>query len=395
MSTSRLRRSRILGVAVVATAALGSGSVQALTLGSVASLGAKLNACSSTPAFYANSSSVAPSYTVPAAGGAIESWSTGTTGATAGAPVGMLVLHPVGSSFEVVAFNARTLPTPLPPGGAAVFPLATPILVHSGDVLGLYGSSTATTCYYESGNETDLMSIGYAAETAPGTTLAPIGSGGKYRVNVSAALSQSEDASLSATAQPATITAGGVSIFRLTIANTGPSSAPITVTDVVPPGLGVLSAAADSGSCVPAGQTVTCTVNLGAGASSEEDIAVSAGAAGTYANAALAASAITDPNPANNGASATLTVNPAPSSPPAACKLIALAGAQLSLAKAVVPALGCTLGKLIPKASKKVAKGTVISTTPGPSASLPSGTKVNIIYSSGPPKRKKGHAKKH
>jgi beta-lactam-binding protein with PASTA domain len=43
---------------------------------------------------------------------------------------------------------------------------------------------------------------------------------------------------------------------------------------------------------------------------------------------------------------------------------------------------------------EKLRKGFVISTSPGPGKTLANGTKVNIVVSSGPPKKKKKKKKK-
>jgi hypothetical protein len=123
-------------------------------------------------------------------------------------------------------------------------------------------------------------------------------------------------------------------------------------------------------------------------------IIVSAPTAGKYADTATVAGSLTDPNPANNVASATLTVNAPALTPPPPCKTIQLAGAPLALAKVVIPALNCTVGKVTSKASKTVRKGFVISTSPGPGATLAAGSVVNIVTSSGPPKKKKKSKKK-
>jgi hypothetical protein len=129
-------------------------------------------------------------------------------------------------------------------------------------------------------------------------------------------------------------------------------------------------------------------------------IIVSAPNAGSYADAASVSASLPDPNPANNSASATLVVN-APTAPPAPtpapapnCKVVQLAGTPLAVAKVVIGALNCKVGKITSKASKTVPKGLVISTSPGSGAALAAGSAVNIVTSSGPPKKHK-KKKKH
>jgi beta-lactam-binding protein with PASTA domain len=76
------------------------------------------------------------------------------------------------------------------------------------------------------------------------------------------------------------------------------------------------------------------------------------------------------------------------------CFLPKFASTSLAFVKQLLPLLGCRVGKVTKVASRKVAKGLVVSTTPGP-ATLPAGTAVNIKVSSGPPKKKKKKKKKH
>ena len=104
---------------------------------------------------------------------------------------------------------------------------------------------------------------------------------------------------------------------------------------------------------------------------------------------------LADTNAANNTAAPTLNVSAlAPVGPAVQCKVVQLAGVPLSVAKLVIPALNCKLGKLTSKASKSVRKGYVISTTPRSGATLAAGSAVSVVTSSGPPKKKK-HKKKH
>ncbi|HWF34321.1 MAG TPA: PASTA domain-containing protein, partial [Solirubrobacteraceae bacterium] len=101
---------------------------------------------------------------------------------------------------------------------------------------------------------------------------------------------------------------------------------------------------------------------------------------------------LTDPTPADNAATATLTVTAPPVPPRPSCKTVKLAGAPLAVAKVALPALNCKIGKTTKKASKQIPKGDVISTSPGAGKTLANGTKVNLVVSSGPPKKK--HKKK-
>jgi hypothetical protein len=86
--------------------------------------------------------------------------------------------------------------------------------------------------------------------------------------------------------------------------------------------------------------------------------------------------------------SANFVQNPITAATPP-CQVTKLAGARLAVAKTVLQAHNCRIGKTTKKASVKVAKGHVISTNPGAGKTLAPGAKVNIVVSSGPAKHKK------
>jgi hypothetical protein len=382
-------------------------SAQALRLGTTTvPSGATPNGCGGSYDFYVqNATDSAYQYAVPSGGGQISEWSANTTGAAIATPLSLLVLQPSGGSYKVVGFDSEALPSPLPVSGITEFALATPITVTGGELLGLYGASGTVACYFAGGSSipaAEMISVG-ATAVAPsiGAIYSPSVSGGSILVNVSAELKQSFDAALSGAATPSTITAGGVSDYSFTVSNGGISAAPATFTDGIPSGLTVLSAVAGSGSCSTAGQTVTCAISsLPPGASVPVSIVVSAAGAGNYADTATVAAgseALPDRNPANNTAAATLTVSaPSPGAPPPVpqkCKVVGLAGTPLTVAKAVIAALNCKVGKVTSKSSKSVHKGLVLSTSPGSGATLAAGSAVNLVTSSGPPKKK--HKTKH
>jgi hypothetical protein len=158
----------------------------------------------------------------------------------------------------------------------------------------------------------------------------------------------------------------------------------------VPKGLSVLAAISGSGSCVTSGQLVTCTTEaLAPGSTTTISIVVKTSAPGSFTDTATAASSLfSDPNTANNVASADLAVTPIPTAAPG-CRIVALKGVPLGTAKSVLRGLNCTVGKVSKKASKSVRKGDVLSTSPG-SGSRRAGTKVAIVVSSGKPKHARG-----
>jgi uncharacterized repeat protein (TIGR01451 family) len=381
------------------------GAASALTLGTTTfPAGAAGGACITGYAFVQSATDATYQYKVPADGGRITSWSTNTAGGVAETPLTLLLLRGGGNEFKVVNFDRETLPNPLPPSGVATFQLPTPWTVTGGELLGLYGPGVGVDCYYSGAGvpAADVLSFDTtAAPPAIGVTY-PTMSQGSILVNVAAELSQSLDAGITGSAAPATITAGGASEYAFTVSNSGVSAAPVTFTDGVPAGLTILSAVAGSGTCSTAGQTVSCTMpNLEAGQSAPVSILVAAPNAGSYSDTATVSAvsgSLADTNPGNNTAAATLNVNapalaPVTPAPPAQCKVVQLAGAPLSVAKLVIEALNCKVGKVTSKASKSVRKGYVLSTTPRSGATLAAGSAVGVVTSSGPPKKHK--KKKH
>ncbi len=325
---------------------------------------------------------------MPTGGGLITSWETSF--GSPGAPVSLVMLRPTSTagSYTVVGSDSESLPTPIAANHISAFAVSTPIAVQGGDVLGIaVGAHSASACIYEGGTG-DTIFDGIAPALAPGTSLTGPSSGEKERVNLSAELIQSVDLSLGEAITPAS-GAPGVALISLTPGGPGPGGVPATVSDIVPAGLTVLAAATSSGgSCSVTGQTVTCSlseVSLGA-AAPVIDIVVSSTAPGTYTNQALLTPGLADSNPANNTASATLTVT-APN-PPAMCTVISFKGATLGLTETALKALHCHVGKVKKVASKTVRKGLVVSTSLKPGTSAAANTTVGINVSSGKPKKK-------
>src|SRR5262249_29834858 len=117
----------------------------------------------------------------------------------------------------------------------------------------------------------------------------------------------SADLSITKTA-PATVGAGQQFTYTLSVHNGGPSDATgVSVTDPLPTGVTFVSA---STGCTNASGTVTCTVGaLANGANATATIVVTAPNNATpLTNTATVAGSPTDPNTANNTASATTTV---------------------------------------------------------------------------------------
>lgn len=332
-------------VGPLAFAAAASASTLGITSPPSGSTG---GACGPEVIAQATDDSTTP-YHVPATGGQITQWQTVTTGETPGAALTFAVLRAGGGGgYTVVGADSETVPNPLPSGGVATYPLSTPIQVQGGDTLALYSASAGVKCYFFGGSTPAGDSLIALTDSSPppsaGQTITMTGvpSGPQFTLNVAATLTPgTEDAAVTTTPGPSGASAGQAALLSSTVTNNGPGASPITFTDTVPSGMTIDSALAAGGSCSVSGQTVTCTLSgLARGQSAPVAVVVTPSSPGSYENNVSVAppSGTTDPNTANNTASATLNVV---LSLPAKCVVPKLKGASSSLAKTVLKDLGC------------------------------------------------------
>lgn len=318
--------------------------------------------------------------------GTLAQWQTNTVGDTAGQELTFVVASPnPDGSYSVVGADTETLPSPLP--AVASFTLSNPIAVKAGDTVGLYSPGDDSTCYFEGGSVPADDSITGVAGTSPpssGETLepdrGPMSPG--FTIDVAATVDVSEDAGVSTSAGPANAATDYPALLSSTVTNNGPGTDPITFTDNVPAGLTVDSAVAGSGGCTTSGQTVTCTISgLGTGDSAPVNIVVTPNIAGTYNDAVSVSlpSGDTDPNPANNTATAKLFVSTTPTT--TKCLVPRLRSTSKHAAKKVLHLLGCKV-KVKRAHSRRVGRGGVVRTKPRAGA-YPLGKVVTLIVSSG------------
>jgi hypothetical protein len=386
--------------AVALVLAIPAAASVAATLGTTTQpTGSSPNGCGSGSVIAQFTSDPSTPYTVPSGGGLITHWSINTEGDTPGLPVTLVVLRPnAGDSFAVVGTDSETIPSPLPSGNIATYALSAPISVAEGDTLGLWtDTDSGVTCYWDGGSTpaTDSL-IGFDASTPPttGQVFASFGSSGPgFTMNVSATLGPDvQDAGVTTTAAPADAVVGYPELLSSTVSNGGVGASPITFIDHVPSGFTVSSVVTGSGTCSRSGQFVFCTITgLAAGKSGVVSIVATPTSSGTYTNAvAVAPSSGTDPNPANDNASAALSVRSASAVP--TCVVPKLKGTPVRAAKQLLHALGCVVGKVGHRHSKSIRKGNVIGTTPR-AGTYPSGEVVRIQVSSGRKKTKKGRGR--
>lgn len=256
------------------------------------------------------------------------------------------------------------------------------IPVHSGDVLG-YSTTTGAYCARSTGVATDQIAVTsmnpmYVADGSPITYSS---SAPNYVPNVAATLepdadgdgygddsqdscpadpaihsgSCTTDVALTQTASPTTAQVGDLVPLTLTATNLAGATAAITVTDVLPAGM--TAVAAGGGTCT-IGATVTCQIgSLAVGASTTVIVVARATAVGAQTAAGTVSSPLVDPTPGNNAASATVTVSPATVIPPPTpldrCVVPKLTKQPLAVAKLLLKAAHCGVGKVTTAKAKK------------------------------------------
>ena len=352
--------------------------------------------CSPGPVFY-TTPIAGPGYTyaVPPGGGTITEWGTTVgTDALGGAPIALVVLRPatVGKLYTVVGSDERKVPYSVPPSMNLVYTVPTPIQASGGDLIGIYTiGSPETWCGVSSDDfapaRTTLGIAGLNLNNIsfpPGRQLEGLLTVPNTMTNVWATVVPTIDASVSGAVLSDSIAPGDVGAYAFTVANNGPGAGGIVFSATVPNGLNVLSATAGAGTCTVSGPCRACLSELrdGAGRWWRPAVPGSLKVSCCWRRPVEAARTLTLTVVAG-AASAKL-----PSAPPA-CKTIALKGTSLALAKRVIAALNCKLGKVTKAASKSVKKGLVVSTSPGAGKTLANGTKIKVVQSSGPRKKKR------
>jgi uncharacterized repeat protein (TIGR01451 family) len=154
----------------------------------------------------------------------------------------------------------------------------------------------------EAGQFVTAIATDYASNTSEFSACVPV-----------AAVTGAADLSISIEDSPDPVVIGTPLTYHLTVANHGPDPAVnVVVSDVLPPNVAVVSAAATAGVC-SATQTVRCLLGtIPSGTTASIDIVVLPFVPGTVENTASVTSAVTDPTAANNSATATTTTSNAP-----------------------------------------------------------------------------------
>lgn len=187
------------------------------------------------------------------------------------------------------------------------------------------GKVTCTQSSLASGSTASFSVVGHLASslragvvnTATVTSSTPDLDLNNNSSTASAPLGPKADLQIVKTASTGSVMAGGQVMYTLVVNNDGPSNATgATVSDTLPTGMSVVSAAPTQGLCTT-GLGITCHLGtIAAGGSAQVLVTanVAATAAGSMVNSATVVGQQPDPDPGNNSSSATVTVvaQPAP-----------------------------------------------------------------------------------
>lgn len=319
-------------------------------------------------------------YAVPAGGGVITSVAVRAENSSSSAPPGtvrVLALRGSGMAFTVIGGGALTLAA-----GSDLQTVSAParVPVAAGDRLGAYSADNAVIgAFSDAGAATGYTT----ATTAPadgGTVTLSGGSFSSGALSVSATVEPDADhdgygdetqdscptiASIhtgvcatdlrtSIGASPSIVAFDDVSTVVATVADAGTQTATgATATLTISPGLQVVAASTTGGEC----SGTTCALgDIPAGQSRKVYVVVRGVGTGAQAVGVTAHSAVPEADTSNDGASAAVTVAPAPSAQPAAgpatpgpasvklCTVPSLKGRTAAAARSALQKAGCAGG---------------------------------------------------
>src|SRR5439155_533555 len=137
--------------------------------------------------------------------------------------------------------------------------------------------------------------------------------GSQPTVTITGSCPTGADLSITKSDAPDPVSAGGTLTYTLTVSNGGPSTATsVSVTDTLPAGVTFQSASGTGWTCSGTNASVTCTraslAPTGGTPSTITIVVTAPNEGGTIINTAAVSAATSDPNPANNTATASTTV---------------------------------------------------------------------------------------
>ena len=362
-----------------------------MTIGALPATGATNSSCSPFTVWQ-----LVPS-TAQSAPVIVTGWKTYQRAGAAGRTIRLNVLHPNGAhNWDVVA-ESPVLDVGTTDG---VKSQDVSIPVAAGDFVAFF--SDGADCYYtdSSSNQVDGNS---GPEAAVGASTGDNAGPSPTGFNVDAAITAEPDAdgdgfgdetqdscpeiasihtgpcltdpSVSATVTPSTIGVGDLAVMTGTVAGAGPGTAHSAVLHfATTAGLDFVSTLPSAGCALST--DLACPLGTLATNGSVPFVAVVKGAS-TGAKTLTASIATSDPdsNAANNSASGTVTVE---QRVPLVCTVPSLKGLTKTIAKRLLEAVHCKLGKASKKKAKKGKRGTVIKQSKKAKTVLPAGSDVNV-----------------
>ncbi len=320
--------------ALIASAAAPASAGAAITVGSPLVANATNNAppgsCMVGPCTYTQTDAAVigvPQYVVPDSltHGVIVGWSfKASSGDNA-----LQVLRPLGNGTYVDAGHSTTVAAA---GGNVAVPSTTRLAVQAGDAIGLYNDSNAFVMSTDMVNFFATQVVRSFDPAVAAMPMAPTAATPHSQLEVQATIEPDADADgfgdetqdqcpsdpslqsacsadlqVMASGSPMRVEAGQIVGYTFTVHNAGSSpAANATLALALPPGVTAGSLSSTIGSCGGA----TCSLGtLGNGATATVTFSVATAAAGTIGVSGAASSSVADPNPSNNSAGASTTVD--------------------------------------------------------------------------------------
>jgi hypothetical protein len=278
------------------------------------------------------------------------------------------------------------------------FPVRLPIAAGQGIAL---FSADATDCMFNTANPGDQVLLNSSPEPGPGATVSATNGFMQRLLNLEATIEPDADGdgfgdetqdgcptdpaihtgpcitdlSAAQSVIPTTIGVGDVAVATVTLTNGSTGLAPgVTATAKVTPGLQVVSMIPGAGCSFS--PDLSCSFgSLTGGASTVGAVVVRGVTAGAQSVSTVVGPTANDPNAANNTATTQITVEKRVA---LKCNVPSLKGLTKAVAKRLLAATNCKLGKATKKAAKTGKRGTVIKQSKKAGSKLAAGSKVNV-----------------
>jgi len=381
---------RVAALAALITA-FGTTSAQAFTIGDIPSSGTSSNSCSGFTVWQFVPSTAQDTATI------VTSWKTYQRAGSAGRTLRLKVLRPAGDHAWQVVGEAPEFDVGTDEG---VKTQDVSLTIAPGDFVALFGNGA--DCYFMDGS-TRQLDGNPGPEPAVGDTIGDGAGPSPAGLVLDAQLIAEADADgdgfgdetqdtcpaeaaihagpcqadlgLSATVTPSTIGVGDIAVITGTVSNAGPSPATdVVLHTAVGPGLQVVSSLPSAGCAFTT--DLACPVGtLGKDGSVPFYAVVKGTKTGVTSLSASVAGSTTDAKPVNNAAGGSITVE---QRVPLVCTVPSVKGLTKSVAKRLLAAVHCKLGKATKKKSKKGKRRTVIRQAKKAGTVLPAGSKVNV-----------------